>query len=226
MNKILLSIIVLTTFPADVIQNEQERKLSSFNEVKAGQTIEVFLHKSDEEKVVIETSNIDPDEVLTTVSDGELKISLSRSRFLKSKVKVDVYYRSLKGISASSASSVFGEEVIRGDDFTISVSSAASVEVNLDVNTLNIDASSAGETRVSGKAHEVNIDVSSTGSINAYDLVAEIGDVSASSAGSVRLHVTSSLKANASSGGSIRYRGSPQRTNTNSSSGGSVRKAG
>jgi hypothetical protein len=225
MNNILLGIFLLLCSPADVEQNKEERKLNPFNEVKVGQAIKVYLHRSAEEKVVIETTNINPDEVETDVEDGRLRISLSGNRYRNINVRVDVYYRSIKNISASSASSISGEGVIRGDDFKISVSSAASVELKLDVNTLEIDASSSGDTKISGKAHEVEIDVSSAGGVNAYDLMAEIADVDASSAGNVRVHVTKSLKAHASSGGSIRYKGSPERTNTSSSSGGSIKRA-
>lgn len=225
MNKILFGIIILLSSPADVVQNKEERKLDSFNEIKVGQAIKVYLHKSGEEKVVIESSNVDPEEVETRVENRRLKISLSGNRYRNIDVRVDVYYRSLTSISASSASSIHSEGIIKGDDLKISVSSAASVKVKLDVNTLEVDASSSGDTKIAGKAHEVEIDVSSAGGVNAYDLLAEMADVNASSAGSVRVHVTKTLKAHASSGGSIRYKGSPGRTHTNSSSGGSVKRA-
>lgn len=225
MNKILVSIIILLSSPADIEQLTEERKLDSFNEVKVGQAINVFLHKFSEEKVVIETKNIDPGQVETNVENGRLKISLSGNRYRNIDVRVDVYYRSLNDISASSASSITSEGVIRGNDFEINVSSAASIRVELDVNKLEIDASSSGDSKISGRVHEVGIDASSAGVVDAYDLMAEIADVSVSSAGSVKVNVTKSLKANASSGGSIRYKGSPTRTNTNSSSGGSVKRA-
>jgi hypothetical protein len=49
--------------------------------------------------------------------------------------------------------------------------------------------------------------------------------VEASSAGSVKVSASEELDAHASSGGSIRYRGNPDKSVTNSSSGGSVRKS-
>jgi hypothetical protein len=49
--------------------------------------------------------------------------------------------------------------------------------------------------------------------------------VETSSAGSVKVNVADALVANASSGGSIRYRGNPSKSITNSSSGGSVKKS-
>lgn len=225
MNRFLTTILLLILPLCLVAQDREERKVGSFNEVKVGQAIKVYLHQSNNERVVIESSNIDIDEVETEVESGRLRISLSGNRYRSVQVRVDVYYRNLQAISSSSASSIYGDDIIKGDDFEISVSSAGSVDVKLDVNQLEVKASSSGDAKIAGKAHEVEISVSSAGGVNAYDLLTEIADLSASSAGSVKINVTKSIEARASSGGSIKYKGNPARSNTNSSSGGSVKRS-
>ena len=220
---IFVCCFVLVSFLSGA-QSVEERNVGSFDEIKVGQAIKVYLHPAEKEMVKVESDNVDLDEIETEVEDGRLHISLSGHRYRNINVVVHVYYKSLNDISASSASSVFSEKVIRGDNFEISVSSAASVELKLDVNVLELNASSSGDARISGRAHEIEIEVSSAGSVNLYELQAEIGEVSASSAGSAKVYVTKSLEARASSGGSIRYSGQPQQTNIDSSSGGSVKK--
>lgn len=225
MKNILFIILLLVTPIIGKSQDREERKVDSFNELKVGQAIKVILRQSNEEKIIIESSNVDLADIRTEVSDGTLKIYLKGERYRSINVNVDVYYRNLKGISASSAASVKSDGVIKGDNFAIDASSAASIDVKLDVYDLEVDVSSAADVRLAGKAHELEIDVSSAGGVNAYDLIAEIVDASASSAGSAKVHATKSLVARASSGGSIRYSGSPDRSNIDSSSGGSVKKS-
>lgn len=226
MRSLLLGIILITLASINsVAQDREERQMDAFEEVKVGQAIKVTLHYSNEEKVIIESSNIDIEKIETEVRNGILRISLEGDRYRSINVKVEVYYKNLKGLSVSSAASVKSTETIKGNNFDIGVSSAASVDLSLDVNELEVDISSAADAKIAGKAHGLNIDVSSAGGINAYELEAEIVSVSASSAGSAKVYATDSLHARASSGGSIRYKGNPARSNTDSSSGGSVKKA-
>jgi Putative auto-transporter adhesin, head GIN domain len=142
----------------------------------------------------------------------------------KRSVKVYVTYVLLEKISASSASNVFSEGVIKSGTLGISASSGASIEVKLESDVVNVEVSSAGDAVLEGKAKTVEIEASSAGVVDAYNLESEKVAATASSGGEARINVTHALDAHASSGGSIRYRGNPLKTNTESSSGGSVKK--
>ena len=98
------------------------------------------------------------------------------------------------------------------------------MEVNLESESVSVSASSAGKTVLEGKTQSLEIEASSAGDIDAYNLESENVNASVSSAGSAKISVSKELEAHASSGGSIRYRGNPLKTNTDSSSGGSVKK--
>jgi len=163
--------------------------------------------------------------VLTEVSGSYLKIHMLKGSYKNANVKVYVTYVDLNKISASSASNVFSDGTIRSSTLDISVSSAASVELSIDAESSMLEASSAGDALIEGKVKELEVEASSAGEIDAYELESEIVNASASSAGSIKVNVTRQLDAHASSGGSIRYRGSPAKTNTGSSSGGSVKKS-
>jgi len=139
-------------------------------------------------------------------------------------VKVYVTYTRLEKLSASSASNLFSTDLIKSGNLEISVSSAGSVEVKLESESVIVNASSAGKTVLEGNTKSLEIEASSAGDIDAYNLESEIVNVSVSSAGSAKINVSKELQAHASSGGSIRYRGNPLKTNTDSSSGGSVKK--
>ena len=220
---VILSFIFQTGL---AVAQREERSLSSFNKIRVGQAVELELIKGTTEKAVVEISgSIDLDEVITEVRGETLKIGIDRDRIRGSiDVRVILTYKSLRGISISSAADVYARETINGDDFFVDVSSAGSGELDLNVSSLELEASSAGSIEISGKSKYLNVSVSSAGSIRAYDLDTEEADVRASSAGSVKISVSKQIDARASSGGSIRYKGNPDKEYTNSSSGGSVRR--
>jgi hypothetical protein len=225
MKTFLIGVAIVFTSLSVLSQDSENRSVGSFNGIKVGQGIDVYLKKGDKESVRVVTSGIRLEQVQTDVSGSYLKISLrdgnNRGRI---DVKVYVTYVNLEKIAASSAANIYSSGTIKADNLQISASSAANVEVSLEANRLDISTSSAGQVEVQGRSRKVTMDVSSAGQIDAYDLEAEEIEVEASSAGSAKVSVASSLEANASSGGSIRYRGNPARSITKSSSGGSVKK--
>jgi hypothetical protein len=68
----------------------------------------------------------------------------------------------------------------------------------------------------------LNADCSSGSGIDASELVAEKGDLSASSGSHLKAQVTKDIKAHASSGAGITVTGNPTIRDTDNSSGGSV----
>ena len=170
-------------------------------------------------------SDLDISNVLTEVSGSYLKIHMRDGRYRNRNVKVYVTYVSLNKLHVSSAANVFSDGTIKAKTMDISASSAGSAELSIDAESVSIDASSAGDIVLEGRAVNIEVEVSSAGEIDAYGLESENGNASASSAGSAKISVSKELTAQASSGGSIRYRGSPAKTNTSSSSGGSVKKS-
>lgn len=218
---VVFSFILFTGFG----QESQVRSVGSFTGVKVGEAIDVYLKKGDKESVRVEVTGTSASNVLTEVSGSYLRIQMKDGRYRNRNVKVYVTYVSIEKIRASSAANVFSEGTIKANSMEISVSSAATIEISIEAGFASIDASSAGDIVLEGKAKSLEIDVSSAGEVDAYALESESVRANASSAGSAKISVSKELSAQASSGGSIRYRGSPAKTNTNSSSGGSVKKS-
>lgn len=225
MKKSWALILIIFSFFNAVAQQTEERELDAFTGVKAAEGVDVFLTKGDKERVKVEVTGTDPSNVITEISGSFLKVHMKDGRYRSVDAKVYVTYVNLDKLSASSAGSIFSEGTIQTRSMDISASSAGSVEISIEANTVEVSSSSAGDVELKGRADKINIEASSAGEIDAYDLEAEEVDAQASSAGSVKIYAKESLDAHASSGGSIRYRGNPDRSNTNSSSGGSVKKS-
>ncbi|MEM7109891.1 MAG: head GIN domain-containing protein [Bacteroidota bacterium] len=203
----------------------EERRVRAFDAIKASQGIDVYLKPGSTESVRVEADNIDLDRIYTEVSGSRLKIYLEDGRYRNHSVKVYVTFVELDDISASSAATVISNGTIKGDKLDLSVSSAADIEVDVDVNEIDASATSAGDIELSGRTKFINASASSAGGIDAYDLEAKQVRARTSSAAGVKVYVTDEIDARASSGGSIRYRGNPERSQTDSSSGGSVRRS-
>ena len=208
-------------------QQSEVRNVGTFKGVKSAEAIDVYLKKGDKESVKVDVTGTNLSDVLTEISGSYLKIHMrDDNHHGKTRdVKVYVTYVELDKITASSASNVFSEGVIKGSSMEVHASSAANIEISLDAIDVRVHVSSAGDVILAGKAKTVDAEASSAGEIDAYNLTADSAEASASSAGSIKLNVAQALDGHASSGGSIRYRGNPTKTNTNSSSGGSVKRS-
>ncbi|MEQ8907479.1 head GIN domain-containing protein [Ekhidna sp.] len=244
---LLITLLGIFVAGAALAQSEETRSLSSFSEISAHEGIDVFIKAGDKEEARIVSDSHDLDEVLTEVSGGRLKIHLEGNNHRNIDVDVYVTYKSINAISASSAASLTAEGTIdaNGSDFDIDVSSAGDIEASIEnADEVEIDASSAGDAKLRIEAIEINAEVSSAGEIeisgvvkkqdiqasssgdyDGYDLESDEVEASASSGGGIKVNVSKKLDARASSGGSVRYKGSPTYLDASSSSGGSVRKS-
>jgi hypothetical protein len=208
-------------------QQTEVRSLDKFTGIKSAEAVDVYLKKGDKESVRVEVTGSKLSDVLTEVSGSYLKIHMRDDISFHGKrdVKAYVTYVVLEKISASSASNVFSDGPIKAGTMEVHASSAANIEISLEADRVMVHASSAGDVTLDGKAKSIDAEASSAGEVDAYNFLTETAEASASSAGSIKLNVSQELQGHASSGGDIRYRGNPTKTNTNSSSGGSVKRS-
>lgn len=223
--KIAALVVIVFSFFITVAQETETRNVGSFSGVKAMEGVDVFLKKGDAEEVKVEVTGTRASNVVTEVSGSYLRIHMRDVSGRNVSAKVYVTYVSLDKLSVSSAGSIFSDGALKADHMEISATSAGSIEVAIDAGSAKISSSTAGDIELKGRAKSISVDASSAGQIDAFDLEADQVNAQASTGGSVKINVRESLEAHASSGGSIRYLGNPDRSNTNSSTGGSVRKS-
>lgn len=89
--------------------------------------------------------------------------------------------------------------------------------------SLDVEVSSAGDLPLSGRAAIQDMEVSNAAGYDGSQLQSQEADLSVSSAGSVRVSVSKRVDARASSGGTIRYSGNPDKVRESSSSGGHIK---
>lgn len=178
------------------------REVAGFTRVSASTGVDVTVTPGAEDAVEVTADDNVLPLVATTLEADTLRIHLTNSVRTRTPVKVVVTARRLTGVVASAGASVTADK-LSADSWTADVSSGGSVTAR-------------------GTADRQTVSVSSGGSYDGGDLACKAVAVEASSGGSATVHATDTLKATASSGGSVRYRGSPKVVTPSASSGGSV----
>lgn len=224
MKKSILLFVFGVFILSAVAQQREDRNLDSFNELSVGEAIRVTLIKGTREKAEIIASGIDLEDVITDVSGNGLRIHLEGNNHRNIDVQINLTYRELEEISISSAARVKAEEAITASSLEIEVSSAGGGELSLNTGNVEIEVSSAGNLELSGKADRMEADISSAGDLDAYDLQCQEAEIDVSSGGSANVFITNRIDARANSGGTVRYKGEPEKVFVNSNSGGSIKK--
>lgn len=112
--------------------------------------------------------------------------------------------------SASSSGDVILDKV-ECRSLNVDASSSGDVTIKtLKAETVEADASSSGDVILSGECRSANLSASSSGDVEAKNLKANRVVAGASSAGDVTCYPVESLKAFASSSGSVNYKGDPK----------------
>jgi hypothetical protein len=203
----------------------ENRQVAAFTGIKTGNGFEVTVKIGSPAGVVIQADDNLMRFVQTEVKNDVLRIGLkSNTQVADATLKAIVTVPSLNRILASSGAEVTVENELKGDrKIVLEASSGASISLMADAPEVNAEASSSGKVVAKGRTRDFLVTTSSGGVVEAFELMAEQTEVTASSGSEASVFASVKMVANASSGADIRYRGEAKLT-ANSSSGGSVNK--
>ncbi|RUT68977.1 DUF2807 domain-containing protein [Flavobacterium cupreum] len=194
-----------------------------FQNVKVSNAIDLVIEQADATEIIVEADDNLQKEITTTVENGTLVIRCKYGSFRNiSSKRVIVKMPVINKIDASSSASVQSRNVLQGQDIDLETSSSATMNVIVESDNISCSSSSGSSIRIEGKALKIITNASSGASVNAGKLLANEVEASASSSGSLEVHPILSLKADASSAGSILYNSAPKTIEKTVNSGGSV----
>jgi hypothetical protein len=204
----------------------QNRKTASFHGISVSSGIDLYLTQGNTEEVVVKADPDIIDDVVTEVEGGVLRIYMKKkfnNWSWNGDRKVYVTFDDLTRLDVSAGADAEAENAFKLDELKISVSSGADLEIDdLTAESVWLDTSSGSDAEVSGRVVNFEGSSSSGSDLSCAGLVAENCKVSASSGSDAEVHATKQLKANASSGGDVRYKGNPSQKEIDESSGGDV----
>lgn len=205
--------------------NTQTRNIASFHGISVSSGIDLYLTQGKLEEVIIQADTDVIDDIITKVEDGILHIYMEKTHhwvWIKER-KAYVTFDDLSKLVVSSGSDAESENSFKLDEIEIVVSSGADLEIDdLRAEFVSLDTSSGSDAELSGRVVNFEASCSSGSDLSCSDLIAENCTVSASSGADAEVHATKRLKASASSGGDVRYKGNPQEKDIDESSGGDV----
>jgi len=201
----------------------QVRSLASFDQIKVGCAIKLFLTQGNNQLIKVETDDNFQDNITTKVSNGTLELNCSK---ISNPTKLNVYVTATKlsKLDASGASVVKGENLIKNDVFGLYTSGAAKVTMSIDAgifnnetsgaasntialtaNNANTEVSGAGNLTITGTAANHKTEVSGAGSLKALEFITDNTIAEVSGAGNAKVFARKQLKADISGAGSISY---------------------
>ena len=212
-------------------QKNGNRNLDDYRKLKVSGGISVEL-LSGNPSAEIEVTKGELDELLTEVKGDVLHIKFGKKGLFnwnsdnrKAHIKLSGSLN-LEAISASAGAYIGSVEVINSDEIDVDASSGGTIEIEIECIRATCNASSGGNLRVNGNSNSMKVQASSGGNYNGRNFESKKVIVNASSGGSATVWATDSLKANASSGGSVKFKGDPKQRDIDVGkySGGSIRQ--
>ncbi|MEZ4898106.1 MAG: head GIN domain-containing protein [Saprospiraceae bacterium] len=196
-------------------QKVQNIDVKDFDKIRISSSYTVVLKQGNRPGVVISGSEKELEDVIIENNGSTLILRRSnswkfRNWFNTEGVTATVTYTHLESIKASGASSVRAEHILEGEHFSLEVSGASDLDVEVDVGDLTCSSSGASDIKLFGQAGNVRINCSGASEVKAKSFRARSADIDCSGASTVHLGVDEMLDANASGASDIYIYGSPR----------------
>ena len=226
----ILTFLILIAYTS---LNAQDKTMtfSDFDELSVSTSIKLELIPSNENKAEITIIKGDLDDLIVDQTRGELEFRFkSQNNWGKNnqrKAEITLYYKTrLESIDVNAGASVYSNEVMEATEFSADVNSGASLDLIMNAERIDSDVNSGGRMEIEGKVNSLVVDVDSGGHFDGAKLLAKDVEADADSGGYAKVFASESIRAQANSGGSIKYKGDPKKEKIKKDkwSGGSVRK--
>jgi len=202
----------------------EDRSISdNFEEIHVSRGIILDLTSSASTSLTVEADENLQELIKTKVEDGVLKIYAEKNIWSASAKTVHLATNHVVSIVATSGANVNARDVIKTDDFKLVATSGANIDLALNVTNFDCNTTSGTNITLHGTAVHSAIRATSGSNVKAEDFRADSGNMVVTSGANVVVFVENNLEATATSGGNIKYAGSPKEVKKNSSSGGSIR---
>ncbi|MBP6127826.1 head GIN domain-containing protein [Flavobacterium sp.] len=232
MKNIFYTFIIISLFSCQEFVNQKKgngqvtiskREVTeNFTKIETSEAIAVEIEQAENNSIEVETDSNLQNHVKTTISNGVLKISLDKNMIVCNELIVRVKIKELKEIETSSASSIKSNTVFKGKNLNIIVSSASTIDMEVEYENITVEASSTGDITLRGKALKLEANASSASTIDASELMSNEVFAKTSSASDIKVYAIVKLDAKAESAGTIASVKRPRELRNEETSGGEI----
>jgi len=215
--RIFLGIVValtlnscLNTIDGNEDVKNETRAVSSFSKIHISGGFKVLLNQGNAEKLELEVDENLMEFIETEVKENTLYISSKKPIGNAKSLRVYITSVNVDEIEASGAIELKNKGTYYADNLDISISGAADIDLDLDIENLTMEMSGASETDLSGLANNFEIKISGAGDLDAKKLKTRNTSIDISGAGSAIVYAKKTLNIEVSGAGSVKYKGNPK----------------
>ncbi|MCK7591814.1 DUF2807 domain-containing protein [Subsaxibacter sp. CAU 1640] len=206
------------------VQTEQRTVNSSFDAIEVSRGLDVYLTQSDSENISVQADENLHDIIKTEIEGNVLKIYADENINYAEARTVNVSFKNISRIRASSGSDVFSTNTFNVGSINLDTDSGSDMKLDLNAQSIDCESSSGSDLKLLGSTKTLVAEASSGSDIDATNLTAEITRASVSSGADIKVNTSKELYASANSGGDIRYKGNPEKVTKNDGPSGSIRE--
>ena len=228
-------------------QQTEQRKLYSFNKIKASGSFLTKIQKGDAPGVKIEAEGIEPSKIITDVDNETLSIYIEEGNYRNIKVELTVTYTELRAVAhsgsgkfvclspidskdfdigSSGSGGLIAKESIKAGGLHIGISGSGSVNIK-ELNADNADfgiSGSGGLNIEKGNVKRLGVQVAGSGGLRAYGLSADQASLTVAGSGGAEITVNNDITGNIAGSGNVSYKGNPANVSNHTAGSGRMRK--
>jgi len=222
---VLLSGCVPVTLTGSGNVVTQEESITGFDKVDISHSFEVNISQGESFSVIIRVDDNLVEHLQVVKQGSTLKIGLKPNRDYTTRnatMEAEVTMPELIGLDLSGASHANITGFKSTKDLSVDLSSASSLQGDIDAGDISIDLSGSSETTLTGSGQNLIIDVSGSSELDLSDFPVADAKIDASGASTATVNASGRLDVDASGGSKFYYLGSPTLGEIDTSGGASV----
>lgn len=220
MKNLVYSLLVFSS----IAFGQVEKNVGDFTKVTSFDQIDVYLVKSNENKVVIDGK--EANEVELVNKNGELKIRMPLEKLLGGDhISVTVYFNNLTAVEANEGSRIACGDKIKATSFEIKAKEGSQIRLTLEVGKLNVRVANGSTINLEGKADNQDVLVNSGGIFEAKNFKTNQTVIAVNAGGEADVYATDLVEAKVRAGGDITIYGKPKQINQKVIAGGNIEEA-
>lgn len=197
---------------------------SEYDEINIGGFFDVIFVNGKEGNISIEgEENIIPF-IEIEVQDGNLSIKFKKNMNIKTSKKhtITVPITKISKISLGGSGNISNENIIKSEDFSVSLGGYGNIKLQLETSTTNINIGGSGNIDLSGKTNQFICSIAGAGNVNAFELNSEDSNATIAGSGSVKMTANKKIRAKIVGSGNIYYKGNPTKKDVKSVGSGKI----
>jgi Putative auto-transporter adhesin, head GIN domain len=213
MKKLTLIICLIVVQLTNAQNKRMEYNLDAFSGIDCSAPLEIIITKGETQSVILDVPEKFVSFFKIKVKNSNLDIefknpksgSVSINNYVK--LKLFVTMKTLSSLDLSSATTVISKDTFSPDTFKLDISGACTINLNINVKTLNADVSGASTINLKGTVSQnATVDCSGASNLNFQDLIIAKGKFDLSGVSNARLNSSKNITVDDSGLASVKYK--------------------